>query len=68
VFLAEAIEKPLDITKEEEKPEIVYDKKRTIRLEQESKTTLSLEERVIVLEKKIKEFEKEFEIIKSKVK
>ncbi len=68
MFLAEAIEKPLDITKEEEKPEIVYDKKRTIRLEQESKTTLSLEERVIVLEKKIKEFEKEFEIIKSKVK
>jgi len=68
VFLAEAIEKPVDITKEEEKPEIVYDKKRTIRLEQESKTALSLEERVIVLEKKIKEFEKEFEIIKSKVK
>ncbi len=68
VFLAEAIEKPVDITKEEEKPEIVYDKKRTIRLEQESKAPLSLEERVILLEKKVKDFEKEFEFIKSKIK
>ncbi|MEQ8172680.1 MAG: hypothetical protein ABRQ38_27600 [Candidatus Eremiobacterota bacterium] len=68
VFLAEAIEKPVDITKEEEKPEIVYDKKRTIRLEQESKAPLSLEERVILLEKKVKDFEKEFDFIKSKIK
>ena len=68
VFLAEAIEKPVDITKEEEKPEPVYDKKRTIRLEQESKLPLSLEERVILLEKKVKDFEKEFEFIKSKIK
>jgi hypothetical protein len=68
VFLTEAIEKPADITKEEEKPEAVYDKKRTIRLEMETKVPHSLEERVVLLEKKVKDFEKEFEFIKSKLK
>ena len=69
VFLTEAIEKPLDITKEEEKPAAAaYDQKRTIRLEQETKTPLLLEERVALLEKKVKDFEKEFEFIKSKLK